>query len=314
MNTCQIKAILLSIAILTIPFGIFSLPGVDSELVESSDTILIVDQSGSGDFTTIQEAINASENNGTIIIKNGTYSGKILINKSVSLIGESRDGVTLKPSSELSLFIVNSSYITLSDFSILGDGDEGKSQSAFHIAYYIPDIGNLFFRNISLNRIKRTFDFSPEHIENVSIKNCDFSDTITDLVVDQNLSISHSFFSKSTRITIRGYEVDSYSEILNNTFTNLTRLEITDLLNGVFIDNYIYNVSTRGEIMLPQYNIEKNTIINIKEGEGIFCYFPKGMVIKNNLISDSKIGIKVQGRFEDDYVIISNNKRYLHLL
>ena len=57
---------------------------------------LIVAQDGSGDFKTIQEAIDAipndNEDNRTILIRNGTYNEKVLIAKSyISLVGEDRE-------------------------------------------------------------------------------------------------------------------------------------------------------------------------------------------------------------------------------
>ncbi|TDD94083.1 pectate lyase [Flavobacterium cellulosilyticum] len=59
---------------------------------------IVVDKNGSGDFTSIQEAINASKafpsERITIFIKNGTYYEKVKIpswNPQISLIGESRE-------------------------------------------------------------------------------------------------------------------------------------------------------------------------------------------------------------------------------
>ncbi|HSP17825.1 MAG TPA: pectinesterase family protein [Thermoanaerobaculia bacterium] len=57
---------------------------------------LVVAQDGSGDFRTIQEAIDAiprdNEQNRTILIRNGTYREKLFIAKSnLSLVGEDRD-------------------------------------------------------------------------------------------------------------------------------------------------------------------------------------------------------------------------------
>ena len=52
----------------------------------SADEI-IVDVSGNGDFTSIQEAIDSSSNGDTIRIWSGTYDEKVIINRSCSLIG-----------------------------------------------------------------------------------------------------------------------------------------------------------------------------------------------------------------------------------
>jgi pectinesterase len=63
-----------------------------------NDSYIVVDKNGAGDFTSIQEAINAAKafpsERITIFVKNGIYTEKVKIhawNPSISLIGESRD-------------------------------------------------------------------------------------------------------------------------------------------------------------------------------------------------------------------------------
>jgi pectinesterase len=62
---------------------------------------IIVAKDGSGKFTTIQAAVNSiSSSNGknvTILVRNGTYTEHIAIDKSfISLIGESRDSTIIQ--------------------------------------------------------------------------------------------------------------------------------------------------------------------------------------------------------------------------
>ncbi|MFA6542437.1 MAG: pectinesterase family protein, partial [Bacteroidota bacterium] len=69
-----------------------------ADSVEHAD--IIVAQDGTGNYKTIQEAVNAipSDNaeNITILIKNGIYHEKIFITKSfLSLVGESRDSTRI---------------------------------------------------------------------------------------------------------------------------------------------------------------------------------------------------------------------------
>ncbi len=68
-----------------------------SEENNSNNTIPINENStiyvGSthADYGTIQEAINAAKNGATIIIKNGTYNELIVLNKTITLIGEDKN-------------------------------------------------------------------------------------------------------------------------------------------------------------------------------------------------------------------------------
>jgi parallel beta-helix repeat protein len=52
---------------------------------------IYVDINGNGDFTSIQEAINASDDGITIIVRSGIYYEKLNIKKSINLIGEDKN-------------------------------------------------------------------------------------------------------------------------------------------------------------------------------------------------------------------------------
>src|SRR4030042_7035615 len=54
----------------------------------SDPSTWIVDDDGPADFSTIQEAINAADDGDTVFVRNGTYYEHIVINKTISLIGE----------------------------------------------------------------------------------------------------------------------------------------------------------------------------------------------------------------------------------
>lgn len=56
----------------------------------------IVDDDGPADFRSIQEAVNAASIGDTIYVKAGTYDGNIVINKTVSLIGEDKQNTIVQ--------------------------------------------------------------------------------------------------------------------------------------------------------------------------------------------------------------------------
>jgi pectinesterase len=78
-------------------FGLLTIGKISA--AEKAD--IIVAKDGSGQFTTIQAAINSisssNSKNVTILVKNGTYNEHIAIDKSfISLIGESRDSTIIQ--------------------------------------------------------------------------------------------------------------------------------------------------------------------------------------------------------------------------
>ena len=58
----------------------------DVQPVESEPTTIIVPD----DYPTIQEAINSASPGDTIYVRAGTYNENVVVNKSVSLVGENR--------------------------------------------------------------------------------------------------------------------------------------------------------------------------------------------------------------------------------
>lgn len=85
---------------------------------EAPSTIIVPD-----DYSTIQAAINAANPGDTIAVRNGTYAEGIVVNKTVSLLGESKEttiilGAGLDPYWQ-SVISVEASYVTVSGFKIL---------------------------------------------------------------------------------------------------------------------------------------------------------------------------------------------------
>jgi len=58
---------------------------------KSRGEILYVGGSGPNNYSTIQKAVNAAQNGDTVFIYSNTYNEHILINKSITLIGENKD-------------------------------------------------------------------------------------------------------------------------------------------------------------------------------------------------------------------------------
>jgi pectin methylesterase-like acyl-CoA thioesterase len=62
----------------------------NTQPVKAEPRTWTVDDDGPADFSSIQEAINAASPGDTIFIKTGTYYEHVVVNKTVSLIGEER--------------------------------------------------------------------------------------------------------------------------------------------------------------------------------------------------------------------------------
>lgn len=94
------------------------------EDVSSVGPIMIyVDSDGGADYSRIQDAIDAADINGIIFVSNGTYYETLTINKSLTLIGSSKDNTTIaydrNKSNHVDIVCINADNCTFKCFKIV---------------------------------------------------------------------------------------------------------------------------------------------------------------------------------------------------
>ncbi|NMA62987.1 MAG: hypothetical protein GX964_03060 [Syntrophomonadaceae bacterium] len=90
---------------------------------------LYVDGSGSGDFTTIQEAVTTANVGDTIVVKDGTYTENVLVDKSLVIRSENgADLTTVQAANEKAdVFKVTAENVTIEGFTVSGATSRGMS-------------------------------------------------------------------------------------------------------------------------------------------------------------------------------------------
>jgi parallel beta-helix repeat protein len=79
-----------------------------------------VDDDGPADFHNIQEAIDAANDGDTVFVKAGTYYENVVVNKSVSIIGENRDITIINGNQKgAAVTVTMKSNVTISNFTIM---------------------------------------------------------------------------------------------------------------------------------------------------------------------------------------------------
>jgi parallel beta-helix repeat protein len=77
-----------------------------------------VDDDGPADFHTIQEAISAASVSDTVFVKNGTYHEHVVVNKTLSIVGEVRDTTIVDGSGTGTVFTVTQNDVTITGFTM----------------------------------------------------------------------------------------------------------------------------------------------------------------------------------------------------
>ena len=77
-----------------------------------------VDDDGLADFHTMQEAINTASPGDTIYVYNGTYCEHVVVNKSISLIGENKENTIIDGSQNGTVVSITADYVSISGLTI----------------------------------------------------------------------------------------------------------------------------------------------------------------------------------------------------
>ncbi|WP_296891044.1 right-handed parallel beta-helix repeat-containing protein, partial [uncultured Methanobrevibacter sp.] len=113
---------------------------LDDKLSANGDTI-VVDVNGEGQYESISAAVSAATGGETILVRNGEYSeaNTITFTKSVSIVGESQDGVKITGTTK-SLFstVEPAIVLSLTNLTILNAG--GGSNPALKLTYSGHDL------------------------------------------------------------------------------------------------------------------------------------------------------------------------------
>lgn len=101
----------------------------------TNSSLLYVDDDEPADFTFIQDAVDASSPGATIIVRNGTYTENVDVDRAVTILSESGPEYTevRAANSKDSVFYVTADSVSISGFSVSG-GSKPLSSSAYSTA------------------------------------------------------------------------------------------------------------------------------------------------------------------------------------
>jgi len=219
-------------------------------------TILYVGGNGPGNYTKIQDAINASSNGDTIFVfdDSSPYYENIMINKSITLIGENRNTTVMDGNGHGSVVYFLADLITISEFTISHSGKNAYDAGIFISSYSNSIHGNILTDNkyygIYVDRSSNNLIF-----EN-SITNSDHCGIYLNNSCN-NTTIFNNFISGHFSYGIYLSRSTNHTSIHNNTITN-NRIGIN--VNG--LSNDIYDNFFENEIGVYIYYSEDTIVVN----------------------------------------------------
>jgi len=285
--------------------------GNEIESIEYNFTIQGVRNINTGEkFKTIQAAINAANDGDTIFVYSGIYYENVVINKSITLVGEDRNTTIIDGNYNGDVVYITADWVNISGFTIRNSG--GWLNAGVKI-YYANDV-TIKNCNISNNYYGIWLDYS----NNNSIYNCNISNN------GDGISLGTEFDSSSNNNSIYNCNISNndagiYVDSSNNSIYNCN---ISNNDAGIQLwpsgnNNSIYNCNIISNNWDGIYACESsnNEIYNCNisnNGDGIWLNSSSNNEIYNcNITSNNYWGIYAYAYYSYNNSIyncnISNN-------
>jgi parallel beta-helix repeat protein len=324
MNKVRIKIKTLSIffvwILLCAVFAVF----VNISNETAGAEIWIVDQAGGGNFTTIQDAINNSSDGDTIYVWAGTYYENVIVNKTVSLIGNGTSNTIIDGSDSGNVVEVISDWVNITGFTLTNTSGSG-------IYLNLCDLTTIYANNItSTGRGIRVFDSCYNNISGNDISHNDYGIDLTALsgtfnntiqgndihsntdfgiylfVANDNEIKDNFIYENNEGITLNWsfHNTISKNEMQLNTYSGIyfTRYSDNNIISGNNISGSIHGIFSKKywPISHSWYNtISNNTIFDNVNGL-TFLYIDSNTIANNNISSNTDYGFNLTGCYDND--------------
>jgi parallel beta-helix repeat protein len=166
-----LKGQLVSIVLISVIISFMPLSHATGRFYDAPKTITVPD-----DYPSIQAAINASNPGDTVLVRNGTYHELVVVNKTITLAGESRQSTIIDANGsgplDVALYVYTVSNATIENLTI------ENSRSAVGALGVYPDTNYTKIRNVSLqNNLHNLWIGFPNMLQNTTL-NMDESNTV----------------------------------------------------------------------------------------------------------------------------------------
>ena len=222
-----------------------------SGCIDEKSKLIYVDDDGGADYTRIQNAIDNASDGDTIFVYNGTYFETLVINKSIDLIGESKDKTIIdcQKSNEINqtnVILINADSCTIKKLKIIGPG-----ASSDMVGININASNNTISNNIILKNYKGVYIGRDSKNNNVSWN-----------TISNNLYGIATSFSDNNNISKNNISLSSFYGIY---------LSVSHT-NNIFDNTISYSDFYGVRIKASENNkVYGNTVVDNKRGVYLCC-------------------------------------------
>ncbi len=262
-------------------------------------------------YETIQQAINAASVGDIIYVRNGTYSERVVVNKTVSLFGEDKFNTIIDGGGSGNVISITADNVTVTGFSIQNSG----SILTVGGVYIDHSVGNKITGNIIRNNEYGVYhSYSSENsIVNNTVFNNNYGMSLTSST--SNI-ISHNNLLYNTHgIWLSSYSVNNiFSE--NSVSSNLAEgILVSASPNNIFSDNRVIENTNGFHIITSTHNNIFGNNVSMNE-QALFLSSSSLNTFSRNNISLNNYGVLLGGSsnnlFSDNY--IENNRNSFRLV
>lgn len=284
-----------------------------------AETVLYVGGTGPGNYSSIQAAIDEASYGDTVFVYNGTYYGKILIDRTISLIGENKDITIIDGNlSEIVVYII-ADNVSISGFTITNGSYPGIKIESKYVTVQDNNISGNWGYGILLNVTSRN-----NIINSNNISKNEYYGIYMDVSGDNN--ITNNIISDDHQYGVWLFHSDN-NIICNNNISGYDGNTVPYYGNkGIYLKYSSNNIINNNNIMGNGYegiylerssnnNTLDGNIITGNEESGIeLVFYNKGNIIKNNKIyGNGKFGIFINWDSSENFIRknnISQNSLY----
>ncbi len=294
------RAVAVGVAIVIVIGGFVGFISFEAEIVEASGgSILYVGGTGGGNYSTIQEAIDAASPGDTVFVYSGTYYENIIINKTINLIGEDKDATIINGSGLDNVISVKVDWVNITSFTIIGSGTSSWHNHGIEL-YEANNCSILNINCVGNGGGILLYQSSENIIKNNDIFNNTFGISIGSYYVKNNKIMFNNIFNNSNGILIcnptmpgPGKKANSGHLIYQNCIYNNSK--------GIFLN--VMDAGSIDDVEIASNSIFSNDIGIEFENRGWRIF---NTIISNCSIENNRVGILMDQIYWSNF-IISNN-------